>query len=618
MSASPTPTVTSETISPRSQRFRASVHNIPTPGTEVHRPKRYEPIVLNIYIVGSIALLMICLGIALEVALRLSNKNSGTYVYYFPTKNLISFVSTEFLASFVPTLMVVPLAYFWAVADWMLRWYQPYVTLSEGNAPAARSILLDYIALNRLTTLYHSLKHRHWLINISTLTALSVVFMQPLAGSLFQIRQVPHTKAATVTSMRGIGLSPTINQLTSFLASAGYAEAAVYNNLQDPPFVHGGWSAAPFSAPAGSVLNGTLAVNTTAIQTHVNCIKPTSFTTTNLTSSDFVLSAIFSPSCNGSVSLNPSDGTDQFSVTAASTCTSSYQDQNFQPVFFWYYHLSDNGDALGTAVFCQPSIAISVVTTTMNLNDGSMGDCTIVEPFNDTNNVTGNPLNGEAYNGLIFDASNNSYVTARALAINSGIPGAIYSFASQQPDGPDSVFNDPYGFVNATKNIYTQYLSLAAQTIYFLPDNTTISAQLTSNVPRLFIEALPAYFLSLLFICVGIISLIIHILHKRSRRNLWLTSPPGSIAAIVSLTSRSGFGDLLLPYDDVSRMKSNLAGLTFRLDKRTGAIVAEEDFDVVSTSDNIALLSGKEGYGVGVGLTDLSLSRTSSKDKIEF
>ncbi|KAG1864998.1 hypothetical protein DFJ58DRAFT_771933 [Suillus subalutaceus] len=554
------------TISPRSQRFRDSVHNIPTPGTEVHRPRRYEPIVLNIYIVGSIALLMICLGIALEIALHISDICNGFSV---PEKNVITFVSTSFLTSFVPTLLVVPLAYFWAVADWMLRWYQPYVTLSEGKAPAARSILLDYVSTSRLTTLYYSLKHRHWLINVSTLTAF-------LSNSL------------------------------------------VYSNLQDPPFVNGGWSAAPFTAPAGSILNGTLAVNTTAVQTHVNCINPTSFTTTNLTSSDFVLSATFSTTCNASLSLNPNDGPDQFSVTAASTCAPSYQDQNFQPVIFWYYHLSDNGDALGTAVFCQPSIAIFIVTTSMDLNDGSMGDCTIVEPFEYTNNVTGNPLNGQAFNGVMFDASNNSYITARILAINSGIPGAIYSFASQQPDGPQSVFDDPYGFVNATKKVYTQYLSIAAQTIYFLPDNTTISAQLTSDIPRLFVETLPAHLLSVLFICIGISSLIVHILHKRSRRNLWLTSPPGSIAAIVSLTSRSGFGDLLLPYDDVSRMKSNLTGLTFRLDKRTGAIVAEEDFGVVNTSDNTALLGGKRGYGVMVGVDNLTpLSRASFKEKLE-
>ncbi|KAG0704071.1 hypothetical protein DFH29DRAFT_398922 [Suillus ampliporus] len=610
MSGSTTPS--SNTVSPRSQRFRDSVHNIPTPGTEVHRPKRYEPVVLNIYIVGGIALLMICLGIALEIGLRMSDENNG---YSVPQKNEITFVSTQFLTSFVPTLLVVPLGFFWAVADWMLRWYQPYVTLSEGNAPAARSILLDYIALNRLTTLYYSLKHRHWLLHISTLTAVAAIFMQPLAGSLFQVQQVPYTTAATATSLRTVGLSPTISQLTSFLASAGYADAAVYNNLQDPPFVNGVWSAAQFTAPPGSILNGTLAINTTAIQTHVNCIKPTSFSTTNLSSSNVVLQATFSDSCNASLSLSPNDGPDQFSVSAASTCAPSYQDLNFQPVFFWFYHATDTGDLQGTAVFCQPSIAIFVVATTMDLNDGSMGNCTIIEPFEYTNNVTGSPLNGEAFNGVMFDSSNNTYINARALAIGSSIPGAIYRYATQQTGGPGSVFDDPYGFSNATAKIYTQHLSVAAQTIYFLPDNETIPAQLTSDIQRLFIETLPAHLLSVLFMCIGIASLIVHILHKRSRRNLYLTSPPGSIASIVSLTSRSGFGELLLPYDDVERMKSNFAGLTFRLDKRTGAIVAEEDFGMADTTDGTALL-GDKGYNIRVGVDSLPpLSRTSFKEK---
>lgn len=124
-------------------------------------------------------------------------------------------------------------------------------------------------------------------------------------------------------------------------------------------------------------------------------------------------------------------------------------------------------------------------------------------------------------------------------------------------------------------------------------------------------RALPAHLLSVLFICIGITCLIVHILHQRTRRNLWLTSPPGSIAAIASLTSRSGFGELLLPYDDVSRMKSNLAGLTFRLDRRTGAILAEEDFDMMDAADNTALLGLKKGYSTS------PLSRTSFKEKTE-
>ena len=155
-------------------------------------------------------------------------------------------------------------------------------------------------------------------------------------------------------------------------------------------------------APADSILNGTLWVNATGIQTLVNCIAPTSFETTMVSSSNVTLQAAFSASCSGSLSLNPNDGPDQFSVTAASNCTSTNQDVDFQPVFFWFYHVTENGDSQGTAIFCQPSIAIFVVATSMNLNNGSLGDCTIIEPFNSTNNVTGSPLNGEVYNGSVY------------------------------------------------------------------------------------------------------------------------------------------------------------------------------------------------------------------------
>ena len=86
---------------------------------------------------------------------------------------------------------------------------------------------------------------------------------------------------------------------------------------------------------------------------------------------------------------------------------------------------------------------------------------------------------------------------------------------------------------------------------------------------------------------IGLIGLFVHFSHRRARRALWLTSRPGSIAAIVSLTNRSGFGDLLVPYDDEDSIKRKLVGLTFRLDRRTGAIVADdEEGDYVQRDDS--------------------------------
>ena len=43
------------------------------------------------------------------------------------------------------------------------------------------------------------------------------------------------------------------------------------------------------------------------------------------------------------------------------------------------------------------------------------------------------------------------------------------------------------------------------------------------------------------------------------------------------MTSRSGFSELLLPYDNERRMWSNLTGLKSGLDPRMGAIIAEEE-----------------------------------------
>lgn len=593
---------------PRPLRFRNStIHEIPTPGTQSERPPRYEPFIIRIWFVALAAACMIGLGITIEVVLHISNTQNGFHV---PEKNVFSFASTQFLTSFFPTLLVVPLAYFWTITDWMLRWYQPYVTLADGNAPASRSILLDYIALNQIAVLFYSFKYKHYLIYVSTLVALIVALLQPLAGSLLQVQQVPHSAASTAISTRAIALSPDVTQLEAFLASAGYADAAVYSGLGDPPYVHGTWTAAYFEPEPGVPLNGSLAVNTTGLQTEVNCINTESL---NLTSSvgNYVARATFPNTCIANFTFGIADGNQQYSVINISSCALKGQDISFQPVIFWYYFQdrTTTDDPQVSAIFCQPSMKAFAIMTSMNLNNGTLGDCTTLQNFTEPNNVTGAPLNGQVFNGVTFDVSSNVYIAARAIAINSGLPGTVYRYASQQPGGIQSVFNDSYGWLNATSKIYTQHLAVAAQANYFGQTNTTIPALLTTDVPRLFVETLPAHLLSSLVILIGITGLIVHTLHARSRRKLWLTSPPGSIAAIVSLTSRSGFGELLLPYDNESRMRSRLIGLKFRLDQRTGAIVAEEDsgFDA---SDKVSLLGHEEVYRSSMFRAD-SLSGSS-------
>jgi len=170
-----------------SARFRESIHLIPTPGVKGKRTKRFEPLILNVWIVLSIAVLMVGLGVGLQVALHISKKRNGFSV---PEKNIFDFASTQFLTSFFPTLLIAPLALLWSVTDWMLRWYQPYITLSKGDALAEDSLLLDYIALNKFTTLTEAFKRKHWLVYVSAITAIATFLLQPLAGSVLQVRQL--------------------------------------------------------------------------------------------------------------------------------------------------------------------------------------------------------------------------------------------------------------------------------------------------------------------------------------------------------------------------------------------------------------------------------------------
>ncbi|KAG6895678.1 hypothetical protein C0992_013310 [Termitomyces sp. T32_za158] len=99
---------------------------------------------------------------------------------------------------------------------------------------------------------------------------------------------------------------------------------------------------------------------------------------------------------------------------------------------------------------------------------------------------------------------------------------------------------------------------------------------MTSLVPVLWVDPLPAHIFAMFLILVGFSGIIIQFFHQRERRKVFLVNPPGSIGAVVSLTARSGFGELLLPYDDQAKLHRKLRGLTFRLDKRTGAIVADD------------------------------------------
>ncbi|KAF7416233.1 hypothetical protein PC9H_002498 [Pleurotus ostreatus] len=544
------------------ESFRDSTHLIPSRAIDTKKPSPYDPLIMKIWVCVATAASMMGVGIALEIGLAISARNGGFSV---PQQNVVSFVSPQFLLSFFPTLFVLPVAFLWREIDWMVRWYEPYVVLSRGHATAEESLLLDFF--------------------FSALTAATTYIFQPLAGAIFQLRQIDRSEDWSVTSSRAIGLAPDVSQLNGFLAAAGYAEAAVAHNLSDPPFVKNGWATAEFVFPQYPGLNGTLAVNTTGIQTDTACRTPRASDLVPQPENLFNYTATSVDGCIGSASFNASDSNTQYGVVPVS-CAGASPNITFQPVMFWYFHLrTDNNLPEAKAVFCTPAIKASNVEASVDLEKKTMSACVQKGDLSKPNNVTGPPLNGRAYNGLIFnfspdeqDARNNPdrFVAARATAVAAGVSGAIFRLASQQSGGLQATFDLPNGFLDLTTQVYTQHLAITAKSVYFLPDGSQLNGRLTSSVPRLWIDPLPGHALAILIFMVGFVGVVIHILGRRARRNLILCAPPGSIAAVMALTSRSGFGELLLPYDDEKTLEKKLSGLTYKMDRRTGAIVADE------------------------------------------
>ena len=76
--------------------------------------------------------------------------------------------------------------------------------------------------------------------------------------------------------------------------------------------------------------------------------------------------------------------------------------QTFWPVFFWFYRTDGtNGNQQAAGVFCEPTLEVFVVSANASMNDGSLGNVTIVAPIDNyaNNNVTGEPQNAVPFNG---------------------------------------------------------------------------------------------------------------------------------------------------------------------------------------------------------------------------
>ncbi|KAH8826757.1 hypothetical protein DL96DRAFT_1604192, partial [Flagelloscypha sp. PMI_526] len=534
-------------------------------------PKRFAPFITNIFIVFGTTLSLLFLGVGLEVGIYFSNRDNGFPV---PKENKLGFIGGQsFLLSVAPLILIIPNAILYRELDWMVRYYQPYIVLQRGQASADETLLLDYVATGTWWSIFYSMKHKHRIVTISSITAIATFALQPLGSSIFSIGAAMNTKPSSVTSMKTLGVSPDVNDLSSFVAAAGFTDAAVVHGLDDPPFVRNGWATAEFSflEPA---LNGTMAVNTTGIITNPNCQGATAKPTlTDLGNGTLTLTATSTSGCPATATLTPGDAVSQYGIAAAPCGDSVGKSRNFQPVMFWYFSpRSDTNANQADAIFCAPTVQPFNVHAVAVLDSGKMQSCEKISGYTSAHNIT------DPFNSVIFDETNfNAFVKARSVTTRTSVSGAVFKAAQLAQGGPQSIFDLPNGFLDLTTRIYTKHLAVSAKSIYFVNQNSTIESDENSFSPRLFINPIPGHFLAILLFSIGFVGIFVHLTFRRYRNQLHLYAPPGTIAHTVALTAHSGFGQLLVPYDTPEQMLERLKGLKFTLDKRTGAIVADED-----------------------------------------
>ncbi len=160
-----------------------------------------------------------------------------------------------------------------------------------------------------------------------------------------------------------------------------------------------------------------MGINTTGIQTDVNCARPNQISVTP-SNGNSIISATSIDGCSLQLSFNPNNAEEQYGVVNVPNCGTNSTDVALQPVrrslsnnlqreqyssctvqvFFWFWQQNPNNSA---AVFCQPRIQLFDVTAFALLNNNSLTNVTKVDNYPKPNNVSGSPLNGIPYNGYV-------------------------------------------------------------------------------------------------------------------------------------------------------------------------------------------------------------------------
>jgi hypothetical protein len=275
---------------------------------------------------------------------------------------------------------------------------------------------------------------------------------------------------------------------------------------------------------------------------------------------------------------------------------------------------------------------------TADISTGNLTDVTELQLFSSSpnfpslaGNITGEPLDGRAYNGIDFNLTDpDQFVLARGQALQLQLPAAIFEAAVQSPEGVIGSF-EADKFVNLATRVYVCCKppipeQLTKPDHYTHTDNISgigcqhcvlFATSRTSGrrcqiipetcLPQVRTAYLPlrgrhssrgcvrsdtaVHLLTTAMLLLAINATLIQLFHRYDRRNLHLRHEPGTIASAVSIGAQTGMGELLA---GAGRQRAQdfdhiLRGKRFRIDPRTMKIImeGEDGYEIAASPSNM-------------------------------
>ncbi|KAJ7638599.1 hypothetical protein FB45DRAFT_827076 [Roridomyces roridus] len=541
----------------------------------------------------SLSAFLVCLAIALEIALHFTNKNNG-WKTHGNTTNVTGVM--HYVYTLPPVIVAAFIVALWTWTDIEIKKMQPYVELVRGDAPPEKSLLLDYTRSNNFLVWTASARNGHWVVTAASIMVLVTLTFQPLASALLTVKNtwipLPPATSNTLATV-GLNQDQQFRDLTTFLTASGYASASVSYNLQQPPFVWDAYTVTPFDIPTNLATNGTILTNTTAILSAPNCV-PAAVHMTQVPLADGTTGWNNTVTQNGCTLLFSVDhSTNNLFGTSTTDCGNSSTPAQFQPVVFWFFTYSPQ--AMASATLCTPTISLWDAEVTLDIASGNVTNVKQLGPFNAetspfgslSGNVTGAPLNGRAYNGINFTLvapDNDKFVVARMNATQLTMPAAVMQAAAQSAQGLQGSFSADL-FVQWSNQVYINYLTLIAKAVYFLPNEQPLPMQIKTFQLRLWLTSTAVHILTALFLTLAVACAVIHILHRYERQDLNLLHQPGTIASAVSIGAETEMGQLLAQQRNEGEIRQALRDRKFRIDPYSMRIIMndEEGYEKVGT-----------------------------------